>query len=76
MNSVLILCKGSGSILDALDYDTTIIAVPNPALMGNHQSEIAEEMEKQGFLTQGKLGYVPITTTHFTIHTHPSICIF
>ncbi|KAI0892314.1 glycosyltransferase family 1 protein [Annulohypoxylon nitens] len=53
---VIITHAGSGSILDALDYETTIIAVPNPALMGNHQSEIAEEMEKQGFLTQGKLG--------------------
>ncbi|KAI0885588.1 glycosyltransferase family 1 protein [Annulohypoxylon maeteangense] len=53
---VIITHAGSGSILDALDYNTTIIAVPNPALMGNHQSEIADEMEKQGFLTQGKLG--------------------
>ncbi|KAI2473205.1 glycosyltransferase family 1 protein [Annulohypoxylon bovei var. microspora] len=53
---VIITHAGSGSILDALDYNTTIIAVPNPALMGNHQSEIADDMEEQGFLTQGKLG--------------------
>ncbi|OTA70308.1 glycosyltransferase family 1 protein [Hypoxylon sp. EC38] len=53
---LIITHAGSGSILDALDFNTNIIAVPNPALMGNHQSEIAEEMERQGFLIQGKLG--------------------
>ncbi|KAI1107063.1 glycosyltransferase family 1 protein [Jackrogersella minutella] len=53
---LIITHAGSGSILDALDFDTNIIAVPNPALMGNHQSEIADEMEKQGFLTQAKVG--------------------
>ncbi|KAI1380815.1 glycosyltransferase family 1 protein [Hypoxylon crocopeplum] len=53
---LIITHAGSGSILDALDFNTTLIAVPNPALMGNHQSEIAEEMEKQGFLIQGKVG--------------------
>ncbi|KAI1140460.1 glycosyltransferase family 1 protein [Hypoxylon sp. FL0543] len=62
---LIITHAGSGSILDALDFNTNLIAVPNPALMGNHQSEIAEEMEKQGFLVQGKVGYVLLT--HETI---------
>ncbi|KAI2625822.1 glycosyltransferase family 1 protein [Hypoxylon sp. NC1633] len=53
---LIITHAGSGSILDALDYDAALIAVPNPALMGNHQSEIADEMEKEGFLIQGKVG--------------------
>ncbi|KAI0833196.1 glycosyltransferase family 1 protein [Hypoxylon sp. FL0890] len=53
---LIITHAGSGSILDALDFNTNLIAVPNPALMGNHQLEIAEEMERQGFLVQGKLG--------------------
>lgn len=49
---------GSGSILEALNFDAAIIAVPNPTLMGNHQAEIAKDMDKKGFLTHGKLGYV------------------
>ncbi|KAL7622926.1 N-acetylglucosaminyldiphosphodolichol N-acetylglucosaminyltransferase catalytic subunit alg13 [Parahypoxylon ruwenzoriense] len=55
---LIITHAGSGSILSALQLNTNVIAVPNPALMGNHQQEIAEEMERQGFLTQGKLGRV------------------
>ncbi|OTB09063.1 glycosyltransferase family 1 protein [Hypoxylon sp. CI-4A] len=53
---LIITHAGSGSILEALDFDTNVIAVPNPTLMGNHQSEIAEEMERQGFLIHGRLG--------------------
>ncbi|KAI2605804.1 glycosyltransferase family 1 protein [Hypoxylon fragiforme] len=53
---LIVTHAGSGSILDALDFDTTVIAVPNPSLMDNHQSEIATEMENEGFLIQGKLG--------------------
>ncbi|KAI1401401.1 glycosyltransferase family 1 protein [Hypoxylon fuscum] len=53
---LIITHAGSGSILDALDFNTNLIAVPNPTLMDNHQSEIADEMEKQGLLIQGKIG--------------------
>ncbi|KAI1473488.1 glycosyltransferase family 1 protein [Daldinia eschscholtzii] len=53
---LIITHAGSGSILEALDFDSALIAVPNPTLMDNHQSEIAEEMEKQGHLIQGKIG--------------------
>ncbi|KAI1635145.1 hypothetical protein F4809DRAFT_642845 [Biscogniauxia mediterranea] len=48
--------KGSGSIMAALAHDTGLIAVANPALMDNHQAELAEEMERQGYAVQGKLG--------------------
>ncbi|KAI1763946.1 glycosyltransferase family 1 protein [Hypoxylon sp. FL1150] len=53
---LIITHAGSGSILDALDTNSNLIAVPNTSLMDNHQSEIAEEMERQGFLVQGKIG--------------------
>ncbi|KAI8960950.1 glycosyltransferase family 1 protein [Daldinia sp. FL1419] len=53
---LIITHAGSGSILEALDFDSALIAVPNPTLMDNHQSEIAEEMERQGHLIQGKIG--------------------
>ncbi|KAI3332894.1 hypothetical protein F4824DRAFT_491295 [Ustulina deusta] len=50
--------KGSGSIIGALEFDSKLVAVPNPELMDNHQLEIAEEMESQGFLIHGTLGSV------------------
>ncbi|RYP53852.1 hypothetical protein DL768_001303 [Monosporascus sp. mg162] len=53
---VVISHAGSGSIMDALRVDARLIAVPNPALMDNHQEELAEEMERQGYLVWGKLG--------------------
>ncbi|TRX97243.1 hypothetical protein FHL15_002037 [Xylaria flabelliformis] len=49
---------GSGSIIEALEFDSKLVAVPNPELMDNHQLEIAEEMESQGFLIHGTLGSV------------------
>ncbi|RYP19491.1 hypothetical protein DL765_003331 [Monosporascus sp. GIB2] len=53
---VIISHAGSGSIMDALRVNARLIAVPNPALMDNHQEELAEEMERQGYLVWGKLG--------------------
>ncbi|RYP07719.1 hypothetical protein DL764_002338 [Monosporascus ibericus] len=53
---VIISHAGSGSIMDALRVDARLIAVPNPALMDNHQEELAEEMERQGYAVWGKLG--------------------
>ncbi|KAI1165587.1 hypothetical protein F5B18DRAFT_610252 [Nemania serpens] len=55
---VIISHAGSGSIIEALEFDSKLIAVPNPDLMDNHQLEIAEEMESQGFLIHGTLGSV------------------
>jgi beta-1,4-N-acetylglucosaminyltransferase len=31
--------------------------VPNPTLLENHQVELAEELERQGFVVHGRLGY-------------------
>ncbi|KAI1425044.1 hypothetical protein F5Y12DRAFT_399563 [Xylaria sp. FL1777] len=55
---VIISHAGSGSIIGALEFDSKLVAVPNPGLMDNHQLEIAEEMESQGFLIHGTLGSV------------------
>ncbi|KAI0206740.1 glycosyltransferase family 1 protein [Astrocystis sublimbata] len=55
---VIISHAGSGSILEALEVDSKLVAVPNPELMDNHQLEIAEEMEAQGFLIHAALGSV------------------
>ncbi|KAI5860145.1 glycosyltransferase family 28 C-terminal domain-containing protein [Durotheca rogersii] len=53
---LIITHGGSGSILDALEFDTNVIAVPNPELMDNHQEEIVEGMAQEGFLIHGTLG--------------------
>ncbi|KAI1335430.1 hypothetical protein F5Y15DRAFT_397919 [Xylariaceae sp. FL0016] len=50
--------QSSGTILAALTIDTKIIAVPNPTLMDNHQAELAEELEYQGYVLHGKLGKI------------------
>ncbi|KAI0438856.1 hypothetical protein F4803DRAFT_564950 [Xylaria telfairii] len=55
---VIISHAGSGSIIEALEFDSKLVAVPNPELMDNHQLEIAEEMESQGFLIHGTLGSI------------------
>lgn len=47
---------GAGSVLDALRLDLPIIAVPNPALLDNHQAELAKELQLQGYAVYGKLG--------------------
>ncbi|KAJ8111580.1 hypothetical protein ONZ43_g5589 [Nemania bipapillata] len=57
-SGVIISHAGSGSIIEALEFDSRLVAVPNPELMDNHQLEIAEEMESQGFLIHGTLGSV------------------
>ncbi|KAI5837953.1 glycosyl transferase [Morchella snyderi] len=44
---------GSGSILDALRYQKILIVVPNESLMDNHQKELSEELERQGYLIEG-----------------------
>lgn len=47
---VVVTHAGTGSILDALRLGKPVIAVTNPALMDDHQEEIAREFEKLGVL--------------------------
>ncbi|KAK3173339.1 hypothetical protein OEA41_006668 [Lepraria neglecta] len=51
--------SGSGSILDALRIAVPLIVVPNPALLDNHQEELAEELAKQGYVIHGNLHDLP-----------------
>ncbi|KAF8477469.1 glycosyl transferase [Kalaharituber pfeilii] len=45
---------GSGSILDALRQVKRLIVVPNTALMDNHQVELAQELQRQGYLVEAR----------------------
>ncbi|ETS82250.1 hypothetical protein PFICI_07252 [Pestalotiopsis fici W106-1] len=53
---IIMAHAGAGTILEALDIDARVIVVPNTSLMDNHQLELAEELERQGYLLQGHLG--------------------
>lgn len=46
--SLVISHAGSGSIFETLGRGLPLITVPNPLLMDNHQSELAEKLEKLG----------------------------
>ena len=48
--SDLIEFKGSGTILEVLRLGKPLIAVPNTTLMDNHQEELAQALEQQGYL--------------------------
>ncbi|RUS77490.1 hypothetical protein EGW08_014737 [Elysia chlorotica] len=41
---------GAGSILDALGCGKKVLVVVNEELMGNHQTELAEALARQGYL--------------------------
>ncbi|EMD93409.1 glycosyltransferase family 1 protein [Bipolaris maydis ATCC 48331] len=44
---------GSGSILEALRYQTPLVVVPNTGLLDNHQEELAVAMERNNYLIRG-----------------------
>ncbi|PBP18618.1 glycosyltransferase family 28 domain-containing protein [Diplocarpon rosae] len=50
----LIICHaGAGTILDAMRLAVPLVVVPNSSLLDNHQEELADELEAQGYATRG-----------------------
>lgn len=47
---------GTGTILDGMRVSVPLVVVPNPTLKDNHQVEMAEEIQRQGYGTWGRLG--------------------
>ncbi|PYH90196.1 UDP-N-acetylglucosamine transferase subunit alg13 [Aspergillus ellipticus CBS 707.79] len=41
---------GSGSILGAMRLGVPLVVVPNPTLKDNHQQELADELQQQGYV--------------------------
>ncbi|APA12214.1 hypothetical protein SS1G_10797 [Sclerotinia sclerotiorum 1980 UF-70] len=52
LEGVVISHAGSGTILDALRIGVPLIVVPNTSLLDNHQAELADELERQGYVTK------------------------
>ncbi|KAI9368776.1 glycosyltransferase family 28 C-terminal domain-containing protein [Aspergillus egyptiacus] len=48
-SGVVISHAGSGSILSALRFGVPLVVVPNPTLQDNHQEELAEVLQEQGY---------------------------
>jgi len=51
-HSLLTFTIGAGTILDGMRLGLPLIVVPNATLLDNHQDELAEELEKQGYATK------------------------
>ncbi|RJE23622.1 hypothetical protein PHISCL_04036 [Aspergillus sclerotialis] len=49
-SGMIISHAGSGSILEALRLSVPLVVVPNPLLKDNHQAELANELQKQGYV--------------------------
>ncbi|ESZ92680.1 hypothetical protein SBOR_6941 [Sclerotinia borealis F-4128] len=52
LEGLVISHAGSGTILDALRIDVPLIVVPNTSLLDNHQAQLADELERQGYVTK------------------------
>lgn len=48
---------GSGSILEAMRLGVPLVVVPNPSLKDNHQKELANELQRQGYVIASSVGY-------------------
>jgi UDP-N-acetylglucosamine transferase subunit ALG13 len=44
-----------------------LIVVPNLTLLGNHQEELAAELERQGYVTKSNIEYVQYLTSGQTL---------
>lgn len=55
-SDLIISHAGSGSILTGLKMGKPMIVVPNTKLMDNHQVELAEVLQREGYLTMSTVG--------------------
>lgn len=55
---------GSGSILEAMRLGVPLVVVPNPSLKDNHQKELANELQKQGYVIASNVKYVAFPSSY------------
>jgi beta-1,4-N-acetylglucosaminyltransferase len=60
---------GAGTILQTLEAHKPLLVVVNEQLMDNHQVEIADEMERQGYLFHCTCASLAVTLKKFDRHT-------
>ncbi|TVY81783.1 UDP-N-acetylglucosamine transferase subunit alg13, partial [Lachnellula suecica] len=49
----LVVCHaGAGTILDAMRMGLPLVVVPNVSLLDNHQEELADELQRQGYVVK------------------------
>lgn len=49
---LLTVYTGAGTILEGMRLGLALVVVPNSSLLDNHQDELAEELELQGYATR------------------------
>jgi len=54
---------GSGTILEVLRLGRRMVAVPNETLLHNHQAELAEALDLQGYLSASSIVDLPTAIT-------------
>lgn len=59
--------SGTGTILDGMRVSVPLIVVPNPTLKDNHQVELAEEIQRQGYGIWGRLGDLAFALEQLTL---------
>lgn len=52
---LLTVYTGAGTILDGMRLGLALVVVPNASLLDNHQDELAEELEVQGYATRSDI---------------------
>lgn len=54
-NGAVVSHAGSGSVLDAMRFGLPLVVVPNEDLAGNHQVELAVELERLKYAVYGRI---------------------
>ena len=62
---LLTVYPGAGTILDGMRLGLALVVVPNASLLDNHQNELAEELELQGYATRSD---IRLAILLFTFH--------
>lgn len=52
MQLMTLFFLGAGTVLDVMRLGVPLIVVPNHTLLDNHQEELADELERQGYVTK------------------------
>lgn len=66
---LLTVYTGAGTILEGMRLGLALVVVPNSSLLDNHQDELAEELELQGYATRSdtRLATTPFHTLKYQL---------